>query len=144
MKEQLTAYLEQIWTEYLDYKEFIKSIAKPVEELRKEVAQKITPQTTAYEAQQLFFNGFEKIMLHNGDFINQQNRLFYTVEAYKNSIEIPQEIKTEVENLKFLQIFAIKDGKETVINQEALDFTKKQIEDIIVGAGVDEFKRRFL
>lgn len=144
MNETAIAYLEQIWTEYTEYKEYIKTIAKPIEELRKEVAQKITPNTTPEEAQQLFFSGYEKIMLHNRDFINQQNRLFYTVEAYKNIVEIPQEIKTEVENIRFLQIFAIKDGKETVINQEALDFTKKQIEDVMNSIGIEDFKKKFL
>lgn len=143
MEETATAYLEKVWTEYSEYKEYIKTIAKPIEELRKEVAQKITPQTTSEEAQEYVFQGFEKIMLHNGDFINQQNRLFYTIEAYKNIIEIPQEIKKEVENLKFLQIFAVKDGKETVINQEALDFTREQIKNSFSG-GLEEFKRRFL
>lgn len=143
MTENITAYLEKVWTEYSEYKEFIKSISKPIEELRKEVAQKITQETTAEQAQQLFFEGFEKIMLHNGDFIYQQNRLFYTVEAYKNLIEIPQEIKTEVENIKFIQIFAIKDKKETVINQEALDFTKNQIASLM-NEGVQQFKNRFL
>lgn len=142
MENEIT-YLEKVWTEYSEYKEYIKTVAKPVEELRKEVAQRITPQTTSEEAQEYVFQGFEKIMLHNGDFINQQNRLFYTVEAYKNIIEIPQEIKKEVESLKFLQIFAIKDKKETVINQEALDFTRNQIKANF-SKGLEEFKRRLL
>lgn len=141
--EEATAYLEKVWTEYSEYKEFVKTISKPIEELRKEVASKVTINTTPEEAQELFFEGFEKTMLHNGDFVNQQNRLFYTVEALKHSIEIPQEIKKEVENVKFIQIFAIKDKKETVVNQEALDFTKSQIKQMMTN-GVQEFKNRFL
>lgn len=141
--EEATAYLEKVWTEYSEYKEFVKKISKPIEELRKEVASKVTINTTPEEAQELFFEGFEKTMLHNGDFVNQQNRLFYTVEALKHSIEIPQEIKKEVENVKFIQIFAIKDKKETVVNQEALDFTKSQIKQMMTN-GVQEFKNRFL
>jgi hypothetical protein len=141
--EESTAYLEKVWTEYSDYKEFVKTISKPIEELRKEVASKVTIDTTSEEAQELFFQGFEKTMLHNGDFVNQQNRLFYTVEALKNSIEIPKEIKKELENIKFIQIFAIKDKKETVINQEALDFTKSQIKEAMSN-GVKQFKERFL
>jgi hypothetical protein len=141
--EESTAYLEKVWTEYSEYKEFVKTISKPIEELRKEVASKVTINTTPEEAQELFFQGFEKTMLHNGDFVNQQNRLFYTVEALKNSIEIPKEIKKELENIKFIQIFAIKDKKETVINQEALDFTKSQIKEAMSN-GVKQFKERFL
>ena len=108
MEEKLTAYLEKVWNEYSEYKEYIKTISKPISELRSEVAQKITTETTPEQAQELFFEGFEKVMLHNGDFINQQNRLFYTVETLKTSIEIPQEIKDEVKNMQFVQIFAIK------------------------------------
>lgn len=141
--EEATAYLEKVWTEYSEYKEFVKTISKPIEELRKEVASKVTINTTPEEAQELFFEGFEKTMLHNGDFVNQQNRLFYTVEALKHSIEIPQEIKKEVENVKFIQIFAIKDKKETVVNQEALDFTKSQIKQMMTN-GVQHFKNTFL
>ena len=127
MTENITAYLEKVWTEYSEYKEFIKSISKPIEELRKEVAQKITQETTAEQAQKLFFEGFEKIMLHNGDFIYQQNRLFYTVEAYKNIIEIPQEIKTEVENIKFTQIFKIKNNTEVVVSEEVVNQARENL-----------------
>lgn len=143
MEEKLTAYLEKVWNEYSEYKEYIKNISKPISELRSEVAQKITAETTPEQAQELFFEGFEKVMLHNGDFINQQNRLFYTVEALKTSIEIPQEIKDEVKNMQFVQIFAIKNKESTVINEEALQFTKNQIAQGFSN-GVEDFKKRFL
>ncbi len=143
MEEKLTPYLEKVWNEYSEYKEYIKTISKPISELRSEVAQKITTETTPEQAQELFFEGFEKVMLHNGDFINQQNRLFYTVEALKTSIEIPQEIKDEVKNMQFVQIFAIKNKESTVINEEALQFTKNQIAQGFSN-GVEDFKKRFL
>ncbi|HSE99881.1 MAG TPA: hypothetical protein VLA48_03210 [Nitrososphaeraceae archaeon] len=143
MTENLTAYLEKVWNEYVEYKNYIKTISKPISELREEVAKKITQETTAEEAENLIFEGFEKNILHNGDFINQQNRLFYTVEALKTSIEIPEEINRELENMKFIQIFAVKNGESTVINEEALEFTKGQIREGLT-QGVQQFKNRFL
>ena|SRR5690349_18727361 len=143
MEERLIAYLEKVWNEYTEYKEYVKLISKPVDELRKEVAKKITEATSEEDITDIYFNSVEKVMLHNGDFINQQNRLFYTVETLKNSIEIPEEIKEEVKNLKFVQIFAVKNKEATVINEEALEFTKKGIKNLMRD-GVDEFKKRVL
>lgn len=143
MKENLTAYLEKVWNEYTEYKNYVKAITKPIEELRAEVAKKITQNTTEQEAENIIFEGFEKNILHNGDFINQQNRLFYTVESLKGVIEIPQEILEELKNMKFIQIFAVKNGESTVINEEALEFTKGQIREGL-SQGVQQFKNRFL
>jgi len=143
MTENLTAYLEKVWNEYTEYKNYVKSITKPIEELRAEVAKKITQNTTEQEAENIIFEGFEKNILHNGDFINQQNRLFYTIETLKGAIEIPQEILEELKNMKFIQIFAVKNGESTVINEEALEYTKKQIQEGL-SQGVENFKKRFL
>lgn len=143
MTENLTAYLEKVWNEYTEYKNYVKAIAKPIEELRAEVAKKITQNTTEQEAENIIFEGFEKNILHNGDFINQQNRLFYTVETLKGVVEIPQEILEELKNMKFIQIFAVKNRESTVINEEALEFTKSQIREGL-SQGVENFKNRFL
>ena len=143
MTENLTAYLEKVWNEYTEYKNYVKTITKPIEELRAEVAKKITQNTTEQEAENIIFEGFEKNILHNGDFINQQNRLFYTVESLKGVIEIPKEILEELKNMQFIQIFAVKNGESTVINEDALEYTKKQIREGL-SQGVEEFKNRFL
>jgi len=116
MEERLIAYLEKVWNEYTEYKEYVKLISKPVDELRKEVAKKITEATSEEDITDIYFNSVEKVMLHNGDFINQQNRLFYTVEAYKNIIEIPQEIKDLIIDLFINEGVSFKDiGAQTGI-----------------------------
>jgi hypothetical protein len=139
----MQAYLEKVWTEYIDYKDFIKENTKPAEELRKELASKITVGTTKEQAVEMVLEIMEKQNLYGADFRQQQNRLFFTVEAFKDEMEIPQEIKKELENVKFLQIFAIKNKKEEIIDQEALDFTKKQIAEVLSN-GIEDFKKRFL
>ena len=143
MEEQIKNYLEKAYTEYIEYENFLKSIIKPIDVVRKEIAEKITAETTEEEVTELYFNNVEKTLLHRRDFVEQRQRLFYTVEAYKDLMEIPQEIKDKVKEMSFIQIFGVKIGKEEVMNEEALEFTKKQIRTELE-SGVDVFKKRFL
>lgn len=141
--EQIKNYLEKVYTEYVEYENFLKSIIKPLDVVRKEVAEKITVETTEEEVMEIYFNDVEKSLLHRRDFVNQQQRLFFTVEAYKDVMEIPQEILEKVKGMSFIQIFGIKNGKEEVINEEALEYTKKQIRQEL-DQGVDVFKKKYL
>mgnify|MGYP003603238122 CR=1 FL=1 len=143
MEENLEAYLKKVWVEYVEYRDYLKSISKPQEDLKKEAAEKITATTTKTQAQEIYLETVESKILHNQDFFQQQQRLFHTVEAFKTSITIPEEIKKELAKSEFMQIFAIKDGKAVVINSEALDFTKKQIGEAMKN-GVEDFKKRWL
>ena len=116
MEEQIKNYLEKAYTEYIEYENFLKSIIKPIDVVRKEIAEKITAETTEEEVTELYFNNVEKTLLHRRDFVEQRQRLFYTVEAYKDLMEIPQEIKDKVKEMSFIQIFGVKNGKEEVMN----------------------------
>jgi hypothetical protein len=141
--EQIKNYLEKVYTEYVDYENFLKSIIKPLDVVRKEVAEKITAETTEEEVMEIYFNDVEKSLLHRRDFVNQQQRLFFTVEAYKDVIEIPQEVLEKVKGMNFIQIFGVKNNTTEVINQEALEFTKTQIRQEL-NQGVDIFKKKYL
>jgi hypothetical protein len=143
MEENLEAYLKKVWDEYVEYRDYLKSISKPHEELKREAAEKITATTTKTQAQEIYLETIESKILHNQDFFQQQQRLFHTVEAFKTSIPIPEEIKKELDKSEFMQIFAIKDGKAVVINTEAVDFTKKQIGEAMKN-GIEDFKKRWL
>ena len=95
------------------------------------VAEKIKNQTDIDQIKQILFESSEKQMMYQADFIGLQNRLFHTIENYKDLIEIPQEVKKEVENIKFIQIFKIKNGKEIVVSQEIVDQAKDQIKNLL-------------
>ena len=142
MQEELNAHLEKVWNEYTEYRDFLKSISKSPEDLRKEASEKMSKVTSKEEAIEIVCNVMEKQNLHQADFSQQLQRLFYTVDAFKGVIEIPEEIKKEVSNLEFIQIFAIKDKKETVINEKALEFNRNQIKSLMSN-GVEEFKKRY-
>jgi len=136
-------YLEKVWKEYIEYKEFLKSVIKPEEELKKAVAQKITAETKEEELTDLYFEEVYKQTIMQGDFREQQVRLFYTVEALKNDIEIPKEITEELAGMKFIQIFAVKNNKIEVIEKQALEFSKEQIKNVMK-QGVEKFKSLYL
>jgi hypothetical protein len=140
--EHLIVYLEKVWNEYTEYRDFLKDISKSPEELRKEAYEKISKVTSKDEAVEIVCNVMEKQNLHQADFLQQLQRLFYTVGAFDGVIEIPEEIKKEVSNLEFIQIFAIKDKKERVINEKALEFNKNQIKNLMSN-GVEDFKKRY-
>ncbi len=143
MQEQIKNYLEKVFTEYIDYENFLKSITKPLDLVRKEVAEKITIEATEEEVMNLYFSEVEKPLLHRRDFIEQRQRLFYTVEAYKDVIEIPQAIAEKVKEMKFIQIFGVKNNTAEVINEEALNYTKTQIKSELE-KGVEVFKKKYL
>lgn len=136
-------YLEKVWTEYFEYKEYLKSVMKPKEDLRKEVSSKVTIETTEDQLVDLYLNEVYKQTILEEDFRNQQNRLFYTVEALKNSIEVPKEIIEELKGMKFIQIFAIKNNKTEIIDEKALEFSKEQIRNS-VKQGIEQFKKLYL
>lgn len=140
---QALNYLEKVYTEYTEYKDFLKSVIKPMDEVYKEVAQAMTDTTDEEKATNIYLEKVASMKLYQEDFFNQQQRLFYIVEAYKNIMEIPNEILKEAENFKFLQMFSIKLGKSEVIDEEALNFTKEQI-NLEMKKGIQQFKERYL
>lgn len=128
-EEKIKANLETVYMEYIDYKNYLKDKFKPQDVLRKEMSEKIKSEQDPEKIQQAFFDLAEKQSMYQSDFIGLQNRLFHTIEAYKDLIEIPQEIKRETENIKFQQIFKIKNNIEIAVNKELLEQSKKAIKD---------------
>lgn len=136
-------YLEKVWVEYVEYREYLKSIIKPEAELRKSAGEKITEKTTEDQVVDIYLNEVYKQTLMQGDFREQQLRLFYTVEALKGELEIPQEILDEVKGMKFLQIFTVKNNNVEVIDNQALEFSKEQIKNVMK-QGIEQFKNSYL
>lgn len=138
-----TSYLEKCYKEYIEYKNFLIEQSKKQVDAKTEIATVLKDIEDEDVITDLFFEKQSKIFLFQQDFLEQQRRLFFTVEALKNQIEIPEEIKKEVSNLTFNQIYYIKDGEEEVLSQEALDFTKNQIKEQLK-LGVEKFKNLYV
>lgn len=121
------AHLEQVYTEYINYKEYIRDKVKPQDQIRKEIAEEIKNNPDIEKIQDLIFQKSEKNMIYQTDFKNLMTRLYHTIEAYKDILEIPEEIKEEVKLYKFVQLLAVKNNTEKVVDQEAIDKIKEAI-----------------
>lgn len=124
---QLT--LEQVFKEYIAFKDNIESDKRTIEDLRKEVAQK----TLSGEKNQVdaTFEVFGEKELKNLDFRQIGIKLHYYCEALKNIVEIPKEITEIVDKINIKQAFAVVNNKLEIADREFYDLTKKQFEDAI-------------
>lgn len=136
-------YLKKVYIEFLEYQNFLQKNVKPIEELREKVLKAITEETTEEEVTELVLSSLENQKLQLIDFDKQLQRLFFTVEAFKDFIEIPQEIKETVKNIRFTQTFSVKSGKAEVINSDSYEFSRQEIRKE-VSHGIEQFKKRFL
>jgi len=140
--EEITAakaHLEKVYTEYIHYKEYIKDKIKQPEQIRKEIAEEIKTVTDIDKVQDLVYQKSEKNMIYQADFKNLMTRLYHTIEAYKDILEIPEEIKKEVEIYKFVQLLSIKNNMEKVVDQGAIDQIKEAIK-----VNVEQIKKFYL
>jgi hypothetical protein len=116
-------YIEKIFKEYLDYKNYLLSKAEEVKN-----------QALGFESsedQNKYLDYFEKLGWYNiaqSDLAQQKARLFFTMEAYKDLVEPPKELKQqiekELEGITFQQVFAIKAGERQLVDQERYDLIK--------------------
>lgn len=127
MEEAAKAKLEGVYKEFLEYRDYYKSIYLSPEERRKQIAEKVK---TTKEQQEIIDSVFElnfKYNMHEKDIMNLLTRLYHTAVAYQDIIEIPPEVKKEIENFKMIQSYTYKNGEEKEINQEE----NKQIKEAL-------------
>jgi hypothetical protein len=112
--------LENIYSEYIDFKNYLQKNIKTPKEIQEEVAQKIkeNPNLSPQELSETVFNISEKQTIYKYDFNELHKQLFYTVVAYKDVIEIPEEVELEAYTYKPNRVFRIKNGVEEVIDEQ--------------------------
>ena len=116
--ETQKAHLEGIYNEYLQYKEhYVKNFIS-LEERRKKVAEKANEEKNKESLARYIFENNSKFVMQETDLHSILTKLAFTVEAYQDLFEIPQEIKTAVENYKPFRYYAIKNGEEIELNPE--------------------------
>lgn len=119
MKETAEAYLEGVYKEFAEYREYYKSIHKSPEERKKEIVKTIldNKEDTEKIIDSVFTYNL-KYSMYEKDILELHKRLAHTVTAYQDLIEIPEEVKKDVENYKLLQAFSIKNGEAIEVNSE--------------------------
>lgn len=125
--EVLKNYFEIIYLEYKDYEKFIKTIAPQVIEDRKNFASFAQENKDNIE---LLIDKLvevnEKPVLYQNDLQKLQLKLAFTYEAIKEIIEIPLEIRAEIEKTNTKQLFKIENNEAIPLNEELLTKIKEQ------------------
>lgn len=118
MEEVAKARLEGVYNEFTEYRDYYKSIYKTPEERRNIIAEKVKDNPEEQDILDTVFELNFKYNMYEKDIMNLLTRLYHTTVAYQDIIEIPQEVKKEIENFKMIQSYTYKNGEEKEINQE--------------------------
>ena len=119
--------LEQVFKEYIIFKEYVESNKKSQEELRTEIANLVSDMDTEDDSYlEVMFKNLGEKNLEIVDLNQLGARFRYYYEAYKDFIEIPQEIKTEAEKINIKFLYTIQDGEKKIADQELYENYKKQ------------------
>ena len=119
--------LEQVFKEYIIFKEYVESNQKSQEELRTEIANLVSNMDTEDESYlEVMFKNLGEKNLEILDLNQLGARFRYYYDAYKDFIEVPDEIKTEAENINIKFLYTIQDGEKKIADQELYENYKKQ------------------
>ena len=119
--------LEQVFKEYIIFKEYVESNQKSQEELRTEIANLVSNMDTEDESYlEVVFKNLGEKNLEILDLNQLGARFRYYYDSYKDFIEIPDEIKTEAENINIKFLYTIQDGEKKIADQELYENYKKQ------------------
>ena len=121
--------LQQIYKEYTDLKNYIQEDNKNLEEAQKKAHNEAINFETLDEQSAHFFNEFGYRDLLRIDLEEIKKKLYYYIQAYDDLVEVPENIKTEIQDYKVKTVFAIIDGKKEIIDKELYDIYKKQHQD---------------
>jgi len=124
--EEIKTYIEKVFKEYLTLKNYLLTEVKSIEELKKEFAKASLENLNADD----YFEKIGWIALMQEDLFLQKAKLFFTMEAYKDIIEPPKEltdqIKKELEDVSFEQMFSIMGGERKITNKDKYNARKKE------------------
>jgi hypothetical protein len=123
---EIKTYIEKVFKEYLSLKNYLLTEVKSIEELKKEFAKASLENLNADD----YFEKVGWIALMQEDLFLQKAKLFFTMEAYKDIIEPPKEltdqIKKELEDVSFEQMFSIIGGERKITNKDKYNARKKE------------------
>jgi len=126
-KDIIKAHLEKVYTEYITYKNHIKDKVKPLDVIREKFIKEIEGEEDLEKISEKLFEIQEKQTIFLQDLQGLLTRLYHTIEAYKDLLEIPKEILEEVSMYRFEQFYTIKNGKDFETNPEKIKEIKNAI-----------------
>lgn len=123
-------YLETVYNEYKEYKNFIEEQAPQIKKDRENFEEFAKENTSNPKLlTQKLFEVNQKPAFYQSDLSRLQVRLVTVYDAYKDLFEIPQEIKTEVKEIKIPKnVYKIEKGKAIDIDPEYSKKIKETVE----------------
>jgi hypothetical protein len=115
--------LTQVFKEYLEFKNYLLSKQEEFKKTYNDFAEKLL------KAEGIDYNEhFDKVgiitVLEN-DRSKHIIKLYHYYNAYKDFIEVPQEIEDELKDVTMSYIFAIVDNEHVVVDQDSLNKIKE-------------------
>lgn len=117
--------LESSFKDYLRFKEYLDNM-ESLEKIKASVAEKSLELNDDREISNLFFKEIGELQLLKMDANQAKVRLYYTVMAYTDLIEIPEEILEHVDNFQTNTVFGIVNGEREIVNKELYETYKEQ------------------
>lgn len=144
-QEQLKNIFEQTYKEYKEYESYVKEIAPQIKKDRENLSEYLL-QTKDSEEQiaENIFEAIQNTSFLQNDLLKLQTRLHNQYEMIKDIVEIPAEIKQEIQSLpKTEQTYTVKNGelimldevKFKTVREEILKSYKSGMGNILKGIG---------
>lgn len=124
--------IQQIYKDYLDLKNYIQEESKSAEKIKKEVHDQALQLDTVEEQSGLYFDRLGNLEILKLDYLEQQKKLYYFIEAYRELVEIPEDILNEFLDYKVPMVFAIVGGKKEIIDKNLYDSYRKKSQEYSV------------
>jgi hypothetical protein len=115
--------LTQVFKEYLEFKNYLLSKQEEFKKTYNDFAEK------QLKAEDIDYNEyFDKVGIINvleSDRSKHIIKLYHYYNAYKDFIEVPQEIEDELKDVTMSYIFAIVENEHIVVDQDSLNKIKE-------------------
>ena len=122
MTEGLKSQFEIVYQDFKKYEDFLKAESENIKKERENFNEFAVQNKDNMDlVLERLFEINERPTFYREDFQKLGLKLYYTYETLQNVLEIPQEIRTEIENLKPRYYYNIFEGQAKVIDQEYVD-----------------------
>lgn len=128
--EIIKSNLEKVFKEYTEYKDTLQTLMKKMEVNKDNFATTILNIEDEDAQNEYFYEEKGWLSSANNDLAQLKMRMYFTYEAYKDIINIPEELKVRIEEeLKDVSpryVFSLKNGEKEIIDKELFNQHKEQ------------------
>lgn len=129
IQEQLKNIFEQTYKEYKEYETYVKEKAPEIKKDRENLSEYLLhTQDSEEQIAENIFEAIQHTSFLQNDLLKLQTRLHNQYEIVKEIVEIPAEIKQEIQSLpKTEQTYTVKNGELTMLDEVKFKAVKEEI-----------------